>query len=61
MAEIEIGILDRQCLARCATDQATLTGEVAAWQRRRNAARCGIEWMFTRKDADRKLGRHYVS
>ncbi len=34
MAEIEIGILDRQCLARCATDQATLTGEVAAWHSR---------------------------
>jgi hypothetical protein len=34
MAEIEIGILDRQCLARCATDQATLTGKVAAWHSR---------------------------
>jgi hypothetical protein len=34
---------------------------VAAWQRRRNAAECGIEWTFTRKDADRKLRRHYVS
>lgn len=61
MAEIEIGILERQCLARCAADQATLTAEVAAWQRRRNAARCGIEWTFTRRDADRKLHRHYVS
>lgn len=61
MAEIEIGILDRQCLARCATDPATLTAEVAAWQRRRNAARCGIDWTFTRRDADRKLRHHYVS
>jgi hypothetical protein len=34
---------------------------VTAWQRRRNAARCGIEWTFTRRDADRKLSRHYVS
>jgi hypothetical protein len=61
MAEIEIGVLQRQCLARCAAGQATLAAEVAAWQRRRNADRCGIEWTFTRRDADRKLSRHYVS
>jgi hypothetical protein len=61
MAEIEIGVLQRQCLTRCAAEQTTLTTEVAAWQRRRNAARCGIEWTFTRRDADRKLSRHYVS
>jgi len=60
MAEIEIGVLERQCLARCAADPTTLTSEVAAWQRRRNAAQCGIEWTFTRRDADRKLRRHYV-
>jgi hypothetical protein len=61
MAEIEIGILQRQCLARCAAEQTILAAEVAAWQRRRNADRCGIEWTFTRRDADRKLRRHYVS
>lgn len=61
MAEIEIGILDRQCLARCAANRTALAAEVAVWQRRRNAARCGIEWTFSRQDADRKLHRHYVS
>ena len=61
MAEIEIGVLQRQCLARCATERSALATEVAAWQRRRNAARCGIEWTFTRRDADRKLSHHYVS
>ncbi len=61
MAEIEIGVLQRQCLARCAAEQTALAAEVAAWQRRRNAARCGIEWTFTRRDADRKLSRNYVS
>jgi len=60
-AEIEIGVLQRQCSSRCAGEQAILTTEVAAWQRRRNAARCGIEWTFTRRDSDRKLSRHYVS
>src|SRR6202030_1469270 len=61
MAEIEIGVLQRQCLSRCAAEQAILATDVAAWQRRRNAARCGIEWTFTRRDADRKMNRHYVS
>jgi len=60
MAEIEIGVLQRQCLARCAAERSLLASQVAAWQRRRNAARCGIEWAFTRRDADRKLCRHYV-
>lgn len=61
MAEIEIGLLQRPCLARCAAERTTLATEVAAWQQRRNAARCGIEWSFTRRDADRKLGHHCVS
>jgi len=34
---------------------------VTAWQRYRNHARTTIEWTFTRQDADRKLGRHYVA
>jgi len=38
MAEIEIGVLQRQCLARCAAEQTALAAEVAAWQRRRNAS-----------------------
>lgn len=60
MAEIEIGILERQCLGRRLKDRDTITVEVAAWQQRRNADHCGIAWSFTRQDADRKLGRHYV-
>jgi hypothetical protein len=35
--------------------------EVAAWQQRRNAEKRGIQWTFTRQDAERKLGRHYVT
>ena len=61
MAEIEIGILERQCLGRRLKDRPTITREVAAWQQRRNADRCGIVRSFTRQDADRKLSRHYVS
>jgi len=61
MAEIEIGVMDRQCLGRRLMDQATACREVDAWQRKRNADRRGIEWTFTRQEADRKLHRHYVS
>jgi len=61
MAEIEIGILDRQCLDRRLPDQATLTAEVDAWQTRRNTEHRCIDWAFTRQDADHKLARHYVS
>lgn len=61
MAEIEIGILDRQCLARRLPDRATLVAEVQAWQKRRNDERRGIDWSFSRQDADAKMARHYVS
>jgi len=61
MAEIEIGILTRQCLDRRLPDPAALSMEVAAWQQHRNSERRTIQWSFTRQDADRKLGRHYVS
>ena len=60
MAEIEIGILSRQCLDRRWADRHTLRREVEQWQLARNAAKQTIEWKFTRQDADRKLGRHYV-
>lgn len=61
MAEIEIGILDRQCTGRRIGEEARLRSEVLAWEQRRNQARCRIEWKFTRQDADRKLARHYVT
>jgi hypothetical protein len=60
MAEIEIGILSRQCLDRRIPDPEALQREVDAWQRARNALRRTIKWKFTRQDADRKLSRHYV-
>ena len=60
MAEIEIGILERQCLGRRMPNDGVLTAEVAAWQSRRNEAKAGIQWKFTRQDADKKLSRHYV-
>jgi transposase len=61
MAEIEIGILDRQCLDRRLPNRDILVAEVDAWQRRRNADKRGIAWSFTRQDADGKMAQHYVS
>lgn len=61
MAEIEIGILTRQCLDRRTVSREHLKSEVAAWQVDRNRQARMIEWKFTRQDADQKLGRHYVS
>ena len=60
MAEIEIGILDRQCTRRRIGDEVCLRSEVLAWEQQRNQARCRIDWKFTRQDADQKLSRHYV-
>lgn len=60
MAEIEIGIMDRQCTGRRIATVELLQRELAQWQEQRNAAGRGIEWKFTRQDADRKLSRHYV-
>lgn len=61
MAEIEIGILDRQCLDRRLPTRPLLAAEVAAWEQRRNAERRRIAWALTRQDADRKMGQHYLA
>jgi hypothetical protein len=59
MAEIELGVLRRQCLDRRIPDFATLTDEVAAWQSDRNAAQVQVNWQFTTADARVKLKRLY--
>ena len=51
MVEIEIGVLARQCLDRRIDSYARLVAETAAWQRRRNAERARINWMFTTEKA----------
>ena len=61
MAEIEIGIMNRQCTGQRIANAELLQTEVQYWQQMRNAEGRGIEWKFTRQDADRKLCRHYVS
>lgn len=59
MVEIEISVLASQCLARRIPDRSTLEREIAAWQKRRNAAGARITWMFDAAAARRKLGKLY--
>jgi hypothetical protein len=59
MAEIELGVLKRQCLDRRIYHAATLRSAVAAWQTHRNAADRLIDWQFTTDDARIKLRQLY--
>ena len=59
MVEIEIGVMVKQCLDRRIADKATLISEIAAWERRRNATKARINWMFTVERARQKMGRVY--
>jgi hypothetical protein len=57
MAEIELSVLQRQCLDRRLGDRATAEQEVAAWVQARNATRTSTDWQFTTADARIKLTR----
>jgi len=59
MVEIEIGVMVAQCLDRRIPDKATLISEVAQWERRRNAQRARIKWLFTVDRARQKLASSY--
>ena len=61
MAEIELGILGRQCLARRIENVDTLRREVAAWKTDRNSASTKVNWQFTTANARIKLRRLYPS
>ena len=58
MAEIELSMLERQCLAR-RMDRDTLESEVPAWQEQRNTIQGKIRWQFTAQDARIKLRHLY--
>ncbi len=61
VAEIELSVLDRQCLDRRLPDRDALATEVAAWAAARNAAPAAVDWRFTTTDARVKLKRLYPS
>ena len=47
MAEIELGVLARQCLDRRIPDEEVLAHETEAWQDRRNRDTIRVDWRFT--------------
>ncbi len=59
MAEAELSVLARQCLARRIPDIATLDEQVAAWMRRRNKHNTKADWRFKTEDARIKLKNLY--
>ena len=61
IAEIELGILGRQCLTQRIDTIEKLREETAAWEKRRDQAQAKVNWQFTTVDARTKLKRLYPS
>lgn len=55
MAEIEIGILDRQCIKGRVPDEKRLREKTSAWQKDRNKKEAKINWTFTTQKAREKF------
>ena len=61
MAEIEMSVLSRQCLAERMDNISRLDGEVRAWAEKRNTKQAKVDWRFTTADARIKLKKLYPS
>ena len=61
MAEIELNVLNGQCLNRRIDSIDTVKEEVEAWVNYRNNKNAKINWQFTSKDSRIKLKRLYPS
>ena len=61
MAEIELHVLNSQCLNRHMSDISTIKKEVKEWISARNNKNSKINWQFTTNDARVKLKRLYPS
>ena len=59
MAEIELNVLNGQCLNRRIDNIETVKEEVNAWCEHRNNMKAKINWQFTTKDARIKLKTLY--
>lgn len=59
MAEIEIGIMSRQCLSDYLASKDKIESEVLAWCKKRNSNNSKVDWQFTTSDARIKLKRLY--
>jgi hypothetical protein len=61
MAEIELHVLNAQCLNHYIADMDTIFKEVEAWQNNRNYKNSKINWQFFTTDSRIKLRRLYPS
>jgi len=61
MAEIELHVLNGQCLSRHIATVEEIRSEVDAWQNHRNSKNAKINWQFTNEHARIKLKRLYPS
>lgn len=61
MAEIEIGVMSREALARPLPDLESFEKQVRAWTIKRNAEHVKINWQFKTQDARIKLTKLYPS
>lgn len=61
MAEIELHVLNGQCLNRHISTIEKIRNEVNAWQNHRNNKNNKINWQFTNKEARVKLKKLYPS
>ena len=59
VAEIELSVFTKQCLARRIDNIDTLRREARAWADDRNAAQTGVDWHFTNEQARIKLKHLY--
>jgi hypothetical protein len=59
MAEIELSVMQRQCLKRRLGHEFTLGTELVAWEKPRNDAMVTIRWKFTQQDARRVFAKYY--
>ena len=59
MAEIELSVMERQCLKRRLGDEFTLGTQLVAWEKPRNDGGVTIRWKFTKEDARRVFAKYY--
>lgn len=61
MAELELAVLDGQCLGRRLPNLGMVQREVVAWETARNAAKATVQWQFTVAKARTKLRHLYAT
>ena len=59
MAEIELGVMARQCLNRRIDSITKIKSEVKTWASKRNKQKSKVNWQFTAEDSRIKLKRLY--